>query len=256
VIGFDVASQVPPGARIDSVALILNVASAPNDTPRVIALHRLLSDWGEGASVSSGGRGAPSDSGDATWRHTFYDTDFWTTPGGDFVSAATASRLVDPSGSHTWSSSTMTADVQLWLDDPNRNFGWILIGEESSVSTVRRFDSRENGAISNRPQLVIHFTHDAAPPPALRLAPSYPNPFVEETRIDFEVPGTLQTRIDVFDARGRRVATLVDRIFSGRGYATWDGRNRAGAVSRSGVYFLRLTANGRDRLTRKVVFLR
>jgi len=34
--------------------------------------------------------------GDATWIHTFYDTEDWDSPGGDFVASPSASRIARP----------------------------------------------------------------------------------------------------------------------------------------------------------------
>ena len=57
-----------------------------------------------------------------------------------------------------WSSannSQMIADVQSWLNTPSTNFGWILIGDESSGQTAKRFNSSES---SPQPSLVITYT--------------------------------------------------------------------------------------------------
>jgi hypothetical protein len=56
----------------------------------------------------------------------------------------------------------MVSDVQGWLDNPSGNFGWIMIGDESGPLTAKRFDSRENGAVQNRPRLTVFHT-PAAP---------------------------------------------------------------------------------------------
>jgi len=56
----------------------------------------------------------------------------------------------------------MVADVQLWLDNPQTNFGWILVcNDETDGFTARRFGSRED--TNNAPQLFI----DYLPPPNL-----------------------------------------------------------------------------------------
>ncbi len=56
----------------------------------------------------------------------------------------------------------MTADVQWWLDEPDSNFGWIVIGEVPDAPlvspTTRRFGSRENLDLSSRPTLQIYYT--------------------------------------------------------------------------------------------------
>jgi hypothetical protein len=163
VIAFDVASQVPPGSTIDSVMLQLHVSSAPNEISQRITVHRLLMKWGEGTSVSGGGAGAPSTADDATWLHTFYASQFWSSAGGEFDEVESAEAVVGTSGYQVWSSAAMIADAQHWLDTPEDDFGWLVKGDEASASTVRRFDSRENSTLENRPTLIIHYTPVSTP---------------------------------------------------------------------------------------------
>jgi hypothetical protein len=155
VVFFDVVAALPALAVVDSVELRLNVNSAPNTDPQVIAVHRALAIWGEGTSISSGGAGAASTTGDATWLHRFYPDTFWTTAGGDFDPTPSAVTIVGPLGPHVWKSATLTQDVAQWLATPAQNFGWLIQGPESAPSTVRRFDSRET---DTGPQLLIYFT--------------------------------------------------------------------------------------------------
>lgn len=143
VIAFDVAAQVPAGSTITSARLILSMTDT-NAGPVPVSLHRLHAGWGEGTSITVGGRGAPSTPGDATWIHRFYPADLWTSPGGDFEPMSSASIDVDQNGSYVWGSTPeMVADVQSWLDRPGGSFGWILIGDESAPTTVKRFDSHD-----------------------------------------------------------------------------------------------------------------
>jgi hypothetical protein len=160
VLAFDVSGQLPVDATVDSVVLQLFVSSAPNDTPQRIGVHRLLADWGEGTSVSGGGAGAASTPGDATWKHRFYPGDFWATDGGDFSAVESAATIVAPEGRHVWSGAVLTADVQHWLEQPDQEFGWILLGSETTASTVRRFDSREIDVVENRPALIVYYSID------------------------------------------------------------------------------------------------
>ena len=51
----------------------------------------------------------------------------------------------------------MIADVQMWLDDPGSDYGWLLLGDESTTRTTKRFDTRENSVPSNRPVLTVEF---------------------------------------------------------------------------------------------------
>lgn len=157
LLRFDL-SPIPAGATITRVALTLN-ASQTQGAATDISLHRTLADWGEGASMSSGGNGAPAQPGDATWLHTFFNTSFWTTPGGDFAPGASATQSVLGPGVYTWSSTPdLVADAQAWLDDPSSNFGWTLTGLEGVSGTAKRFDSRENFTEGNRPVLNVEYT--------------------------------------------------------------------------------------------------
>lgn len=168
LIRFDIASAVPAGAIIQQVELRLN-CSRNNSIPDVVNLHRVLNSWGEGASDagSPGGNGAPALAGDATWLHRFFPGQLWTTAGGDFVPAPTASAAVADGllaiGPVIWASTPQSvADVQSWLDAPTQNFGWLLLGSTVAGATAHRFDTRENITPSVRPVLTVTFT-TAAP---------------------------------------------------------------------------------------------
>ncbi|MHC4992853.1 MAG: DNRLRE domain-containing protein, partial [Planctomycetota bacterium] len=172
VLQFDLEGVVPRGATIDSVELQLFMSrSNAAAGPRAVDLHRVTEDWGEAGSDadggagpgSGGGDGAAAQAGDATWVHSFFPGTFWSDgPGGSFEAAAAASRVVVGIGFYTWSGAAMTDQVQQWLDDPSSNFGWILIGDESSSGTAKRFNTHEDPNANTRPVLTIEFTPAAA----------------------------------------------------------------------------------------------
>src|SRR6266446_5247783 len=156
VLAFDIAGNIPAGSTITGVSLSLNMSRTPSDTARIVELHVLLADWGEGTSIAPGeeGDGAPATPNDATWRHRFFDTIFWTNEGGDFSVIVSASQSVGPIGQYTWSSAQMVADVQSWLDNATSNFGWLVLGDESTSLTSKRFDTRES---ASPPVLTIQY---------------------------------------------------------------------------------------------------
>jgi hypothetical protein len=97
--------------------------------------------------------------GDATWLHTFYPGSQWSTPGGDFVATISASKTVGAAGAYTFASTAnLVADVQMWLDTPAQNFGWIVRGNEASSGTAKRFSSREHQTAVLHPMLTVTFT--------------------------------------------------------------------------------------------------
>lgn len=159
LLAFDIARNIPSGATIRDASLGLHM-SRTAAASEIVSVHRLLSDWGEAGSVAPGeeGAGASAAPGDATWVHTFFDDRFWSQTGGDFDPLLGASQVILAEGFYTWeSTSNLVADVQSWLDEPTRNFGWMLRGDEEFVGTTKRFDSREHPDINRRPRLTIDY---------------------------------------------------------------------------------------------------
>jgi hypothetical protein len=156
VLAFDIAGSIPAGSTITGVTLSMNMSRTPISVAYPVELHKLLADWGEGTSQAPGeeGDGAPATPNDATWRHRFFDTIFWTAQGGDFSATVSASQSVSVVGPYTWSSPQMVADVQDWLDNPAGNFGWLVLGDEKPTLTTKRFDTRES---ANPPVLTIQY---------------------------------------------------------------------------------------------------
>lgn len=156
VLAFDIAGSIPAGSTITGVTLSMNMSRTPISVAYPVELHKLLADWGEGTSQAPGeeGDGAPATPNDATWRHRFFDTIFWTAQGGDFSATVSASQSVSVVGPYTWSSPQMVADVQDWLDNPAGNFGWLVLGDEKPTLTTKRFDTRES---ANPPVLTIEY---------------------------------------------------------------------------------------------------
>jgi hypothetical protein len=71
---------------------------------------------------------------------------------------------------------------------------------------------------------------------------AFPNPFNPSTTIRYTLPDNGHVEVVVYDARGLRVVTLVDDVKPrGAHVQPWDGRNGAGEVVGSGVYFARIS---------------
>ncbi len=164
LLKFDVAGAIPAGSVIQSANLRLRLSRNNNGT-HAATVHTVSASWSEGGSDAGGneGGGVIAQTGDATWLHRSYSTQFWANAGGDFNPAVRATTTVTSTiRFYEWRSSLMTQDVQQWLNTPSSNFGWMLRGDELSGSTAARFDSHESATIANRPQLVITYT---TPPP-------------------------------------------------------------------------------------------
>jgi hypothetical protein len=174
---FDVAGSIPRGSRIRSASLVLEVIGVPAE-PAPFAdfgIYRLLKSWGEGNKTSPTnnctsctGQGGPATTNQATWYYRFaFTPQTWSAPGGaatnDYLPAFSSSQTIYGLGDSPYtfnSTSQMVADVQLWLDRPETNFGWILIcQQEGTPLTARRFGSCEN--TNTPPRLEVDYL---APP--------------------------------------------------------------------------------------------
>jgi hypothetical protein len=191
LLEFDIAGFVPAGSTINAVQLTLFLAqvagsgAGPGDpTPRIIELHRLTDNWGEGvtglgSTVGGSGQGFAAAIGDATWNQRFcgggppctgVGGTSWATAGGDFVAAASQSSLVGNvvNTPFLWlTNAALVSDVQGWLDAPGTNFGWALEGDETAATDFRAFFTRDFSAAADAdgslvPQLRIDFTAPAA----------------------------------------------------------------------------------------------
>lgn len=158
LLAFDFSSAMPSDAQITAVELGLEMSLTivgAVDT----SLHRVTTDWGEGTSDAPNQEGActAATTGDATWTSAFDGGAAWNTVGGDFDSTASATTSVAGAGDYTWSSAVMVTDVQAWVSDATTNFGWLVMADESSGTSAKRFNSRSNADVSTRPSLTVTF---------------------------------------------------------------------------------------------------
>lgn len=167
VMAFDLTEAVPTNATIVSATLSLNM-SKTSGGETAVSLHTTQQDWGEGSSNADGqeGAGAAAAAGDATWLHTFFNSSSWNQPGGDFDEIPLATTMVGGNGRYQWQSVELTDAVLSWYTNPLDNFGLMLIGNEDTPSSAKRFDTRENSNPNNLPTLTITYT---IPAPAATL---------------------------------------------------------------------------------------
>jgi outer membrane protein assembly factor BamB/predicted phosphodiesterase len=115
-----------------------------------------------------------------------------------------------------------------------------------------------------------------APPVRTAIGIPWPNPFQPAGTIPFDLGGGsgggsgaggraggagsaagVKTRLELFDVTGRKVRTLTDATLPrGHHQVAWDGRDARGQQAASGVYFLRLTVDGRTAATGRLSLVR
>ncbi len=93
------------------------------------------------------------------------------------------------------------------------------------------------------------------------LAQNYPNPFNPSTKIEYQLPQTVNVKIVIYNVYGQLVRTLVDKK-SQPGYfkIEWNGLDNFGNKAASGIYIYRIEAKGTDTklftVTKKMMLLK
>jgi YVTN family beta-propeller protein len=98
-------------------------------------------------------------------------------------------------------------------------------------------------------------TPGEAPAPSLKLAAPSPNPFAAGgVVLRYGIAGETWVNLVIYDAAGRRVATLVDAVEpAGEHVIAWDGRDESGKRAAPGVYFAELRAGTEARSTKLIL---
>ncbi len=93
-------------------------------------------------------------------------------------------------------------------------------------------------------------------PESFGLLPAFPNPFNTSATIQFNVPQNSHIKLNIFDVRGNKVKTLLDKnVRQGSHRMTWEGQDDSGKVVATGLYFIHMSAGG-IKITRKLTLLR
>jgi FlgD Ig-like domain len=87
------------------------------------------------------------------------------------------------------------------------------------------------------------------------LLPSVPNPFRGQATLPFVMAQAGRVRLEIFDLRGRKLATLLDGVReAGPQSARWDGKDDRGRAVGAGVYVAKLSGDGID-FSRRIVLV-
>lgn len=150
-------------------------------------------------------------------------------------------------------------DASVVFNTANQVPGWTATGLPSTLDTM---DVNHDGlveflATDSQAARMMHFIvplgveelHDG---PALRLAAGSPNPFRASTTLSFATRNAGDVGIAIYDASGRVVRRLDQRLPAGSHEVKWDGRDEAGREVPNGVLFYEIRAGG-VRQSRKLV---
>ncbi len=124
--------------------------------------------------------------------------------------------------------------------------------EDGSVSyRLKQIDL--DGTISYSKQIEIEVNNL---PKEFALAQNYPNPFNPSTAIKYDVPVQSLVTLNIYDALGRLVKSLVSELKEpGKYTVTWNGRNNYNQPAASGFYIYRIKA-GNFSAVKKMLMLK
>lgn len=134
----------------------------------------------------------------------------------------------------------------------------ILTLHNSTVADTGYYDVVLTDGSIIEPSRLAHLTASgttavdqaASPSGLFSLQAANPNPSTSSTSFRYATQRPLAVTAAIYDAAGRLVRPLANRMLSGEGVLTWDGRAESGGAAATGIYFLRIRADGQTYVRR------
>lgn len=147
------------------------------------------------------------------------------------------------------------SDVELqWLvppDLPGNTRIFAVLNEDPEYAEIHQNNNKAYNILNSSGVITSIDGSSDTQPQTFKLHQSYPNPFNPTTTIGYELPQSMDVRIDVFNILGQRVAMLVNENKSA-GYheVSFDASNLS-----SGMYLYRIST-GQFTQTRKMMLVK
>ena len=184
---------------------------------------------------------------------------FWIDTPGGYGSDRVRGFRTDTDGNFTWPGNIVdvatTPSVKGRLPvAPGIAGSALIVWEDSRAGSVDVFGQNVNadGSLGGDGTSV-----ETSPTAGFILAQNFPNPFNPSTKISFQLNMSGEVSLNVFDAEGRHIETVLEdrRFEAGDHQVSWDGRDERGFIVASGSYVYALEMDG-ETLTRKMVLLK
>jgi aryl-phospho-beta-D-glucosidase BglC (GH1 family) len=134
------------------------------------------------------------------------------------------------------------------------NLHWNIVAYKHSSYGINNNDALKNIIRNQLTTGIKNQSHTQMN--SFQLCQNFPNPFSKSTKISFELPGTTEVELAIFDIMGRRVRTLGKKMYdAGTHSIIWHGEDETGNPVSSGIYFFYMKAN-QQVFTQKVLLLK
>lgn len=194
---FNIAAYLPPQAQVLDAELGLYLGAKTSSAPTSIGVHGLTRTWVGGVTG-------------ATWNKSSAGS-VWSTPGGDFLAAPSATANTGTSlGWVTWNPTEL---VRQWVASSTTNHGMLL--KATNEATVNRlaFDSTYT-KYKTPPYLAVTYEPGSGQLPSYDFGTAEPpNPGAD----DNDAPADSAARLDVNVANGNVMLREQDVDIAGRG---------------------------------------
>jgi FlgD Ig-like domain len=179
------------------------------------------------------------------------------------ISSFNASAKNDLVTLHSDFRSTLAVDV-INVYRASGNGSFMRIGAVSPTGTTFNYTDKvaagnyryQIGVVDRDGEYMSAIQAVSVKPFAAALAQNEPNPFNPETTIRYTMPAAGNVSINIYDAAGRLVRSLVNGVVeAGSHNVSWNGVDNHNSPVSSGVYFYRLTA-GKFSETKKMTLLK
>ena len=200
-----------------------------------------------------------------------YDSDIITSVSGgpgamfDGFNLFSGFQEVDPGNPGQWHGYCVILGADDWAVGPGELFSWTVLGEVEGISisvsesiTLLPPGGGDYESVS-LPGIDITVAIASAVPVYLAddaVLHLYPNPFNPRVQVDFLPGGQGGGLLEVFDLRGRRVATLWQGVAREVEQVTWDGQDAQGRALPSGIYTFLLQGTDGSRTTARGTLVR
>ena len=236
--GNDVTSTVRVGVSEDAEDGVgAEDVVAPTTRFAALSLHVRAADAKKGArgrTLARSVRAADEDAGEA------FDLSLRTTLEGPV-------RLSVEEGAAGLGTEVRLVNQQTGATHDLRGAGSVTVTPSSNAS---------NWTLLTGTQTFVEKEKSRLLPESLTLWPNYPNPFRQQTTVEYTLPTAGNVTVEVYDLLGRRVRVLTDgRREAGLHRVRWNGRSGGGSPAASGVYIVRVEAAGATR-SRKMTLVR
>ena len=152
---------------------------------------------------------------------------------------------------------TWSFDWQAPMTEGTYNFHSIAMASNNDDGTDGDSWNWFGGAAGTPFGILVSPAVDVDPSPLrFELQAPFPNPSQGSGRATFTLPRDTRVDLEMLDARGRRVAVLIaSDLQAGPHTVLWDARAMLGSATPGGVYWIRLSVDGRV-LTRRWTLIR